>query len=346
VNSPAYPIIGVDPDAFCSPDLSALLSIPFMKRGWVIANYPVKRGSASGNWKSEVASLVYKRYKNKDLSEMQKSAILAWLEQNRVDYHMLPPGKDPRLANIECEWNDQWGWTRNAFSFLNTGLEVVISSKEQNDSWGLNPKWRQITNQQSVYESVPELDEDERTWNVRLNAKDLAALVAHPLSFGNFLKMIDPHADYERWHSTLDAMLHFANPGIIIELHCSRKNATQKGADGPSDSFRNAWANWAKNQSSKKISRLSVFFWEELDHPLAELHDRHVIIGASTSRGSEPFAGVSVGKGWDELPKGKRHLETSFSLMSRKDQKIHWKNYSAESSVFKRYANEDVLWHR
>ena len=344
MNSPAYPILGLDPDAFCTPELRDLQSIPLMKRGWLVADYARAAVLDSHDWKKCVASLALKRCKNKKITEMQKQRILAWLERNRADYPMLPPGNDPRFARVDSEWQNQWGWPRNACAYLNQGVAAVVSLKEPSPMWEGNPKWRQLDLGKSILDCVPELDEDERLWHVCRNADSLASLVAHPICFGDVLKMIDPYADYERWHPTLDAMLRFANPGISIELHCSRKIAVGKGADGPSTSFRRAWETWAQNQPSGKMIRLSVYFWEELRPAAVELHDRHVIIGATTSKGAIPFAGVSVGKGWDQAPPHERHLTTSYSLMSRKDQEIHWKNYSTRTIAFNRHTSEDVHW--
>lgn len=344
MNSPAHPIIGVDPDAFCTPDFFELQTVPFFKRGWVLADYPDGAFGSGRNWKDRVASLAETRFKNRKITDKERRSILSWLELNRHEYQMLPPGQDPRFGAVDCPWTPDWGWSRNACAHLKDGVEATISAKDLEATWEKNPKWRQLLGVKKVLDCVPELDEDERTWSVRRDANSLASLVAHPLRFGDVLKVIDPHADYERWHPTLDAMVRHAKPGIVIELHCSRRIAAKKGKDGPSESFRKAWENWARSQTSGKLQSFHVYFWEE-SKPPAELHDRHAIIGATTaSGGPEPFAGVSVGKGWDQAPPSERNLETSFSIMSRKDQKLHWGHYSDQSKVFERDPNEDVRW--
>jgi hypothetical protein len=342
MTAPAYPVLGVDPDAICSPEFHDLLSIPFMKRGWLIADYTDKAKHKNG-WKDHVASLAYSRHKNRRITDGELRKILAWLERNRLDYPMLPQRKDPRFASLDFFWNSDWGWPRNACTNLIEGVDAVVSLKEDEQSWCANPKWRQLRSSQ-LSDSVPELDEDERIWSVKRDAECLASLIAHPLCFGNILKMIDPHADYERWHPTLDAMLRYANYGIVIELHCARRIAAEKGKIGPSESFRKAWENWAGKQRPGKLKRFTVFFWEELDRAVVELHDRHAIVGVEYRGVSEPFAGVSVGKGWDQARSGERNLETSFSLMSRKDQKTHWRHYCDGSTVLRRNVPEDVCW--
>lgn len=346
MKSPAYPIIGLDPDAFCTPDFFDLQSIPFMKRGWLVADYPDGEAPHHQRWKNRVASLALTRYKNGKISEIQRQNIFAWLERNRVDYPMLPPGNDPRFTSVGCEWREDWGWTRNACAHLSDEVEAVVSAKERESSWEDNPRWRQLFATKSIQDCVSELDEDERTWSVRRDARSLASLVAHPLRFGDTLKLIDPHADYERWHQTLDAMLEHANHGVIIELHCSRKKAATEGKKGPSETFRAAWQSWAHSQASGKLRSFAVFFWDELRKPAAELHDRHAIVGATTSDNPQTFAGISVMKGWDQAPASERNLETSFSCMSRKDQKLHWGHYCDGSTVFSRDSSEDVRWVR
>lgn len=345
MNSLAHPIIGVDPDAFCTPDFFELHTVPFFKRGWVIAAYPTGTCGSGRNWKDRVASLAETRFKNRKITDKERRSILSWLELNRHDYKMLPPGQDPRFAAVDCPWIPDWGWSRNAGTLLKDGAAAVVSAKEFDPAWGHNPKWRKLLPDGRIANFVPELDEDERTWSVRRDADSLASLVAHPLRFGDVLKMIDPYADFERWHPTLDAMVRHANPGIVIELHCSRRIAAGRGKTGPSECFRNAWENWASSQRPGKLRSFHVCFWEALETPVAELHDRHVIIGATIdSASSQPFAGVSVFRGWDQAPPHELNLETSFSIMSRKDQKLHWEHYSDQSKVFSRDRSEDVLW--
>lgn len=190
---------------------------------------------------------------------------------------------------------------------------------------------------------MPEINEEEREGRVKRCSKALASLVAHPLQFGNVLKLIDLYADFECWHPTLDAMLESAKFELSIELHCARM-LPKKRPDGPSKGSREAWSNWAAKHHSSKLHKFRVFYWELANSSKFELHDRYAIVGGELADGSLPFAGIGVGKGWDQAPSSKREVETSFWHVSGKDQKVHWDHYSEQSKVLQRDPMEDVVW--
>ena len=345
MSSVSHLVFGVDPDVFCDPAYFELHERLSPTRGVVIADFPSSCGRVGFEWKKQVGEIAIKRQKNEKISGIQFLRITSWLERNKVDYHMLPPQVDPRFASIDSTWKVEWGWTRNAANTLRENVSAVISAKECEEKWGTNPKWRRLDPAKGISECVPEIDEEERDGRVKRDANDLASLVAHPLRFGSILKLIDPYADYEGWHPTLDAMLSTAHQDLAVELHCARTLAGKR-PNGPSNGSRNAWINWAKSQHSQKLASLRVYYWEELSPAAVELHDRFAIIGNSTSTGSLPFSGIGVGKGWDQAPRNEREVETSFWHLSRKDQKLHWGCYSEGSAVFSRRTDEDVKWFR
>jgi hypothetical protein len=294
-----------------------------------------------------VAQLALSRNRNKNvnvkITDDQLKRIEGWLGRNQVDYKMLPHEQDPRFAGVNSEWNQDWGWPRNAASSLSDHVAAIVSAQDVHSDWIASSKWRRLLPSQSIHESVPEFDIDNRSRMVRRDAKSLASLVAHPLQFGNRLKMIDPYADYEGWHPTLEEMLRLAKHKLTIELHCARC-VPRKRPDGPSEGARKAWCKWAESSPQRaKLHRLHVFFWRIEDKSVLENHDRYAIVSNDVGNGSMPFAGISVGKGWDQAPPRQRKVETYFGHLPKIDQKKFWEHYTENSVTLKRDTSEDVV---
>jgi hypothetical protein len=341
MSDPAYLVFGIDPDAVCRPDFFGLHEMISLTDGNLIADFPSSGFSAGFEWKKSVVKIAASRCKNKKITDDQFKRIEGWLNRNIVDYMMLPPNQDPRFAAVDCNWIPEWGWPRNAANSLSEEVAAVVTAHECDPTWKTNSKWRRLLLSESMSDCVPELNKDNRGKMVCRDASSLASLVAHPLQYGNRLKMIDPYADYEGWHPTLDAMLKSAKHRLSIELHCARE-VPNKRPHGPSDGNRKAWEDWAK--SHQNLHRLHVFYWNISDKSVLENHDRYAIVAGDLAGKSVPFTGIGVGKGWDPAPYSKRKVETWVSHVSRKDQRKLWDHYSDQSVTLKRDSREDVLW--
>jgi len=257
---------------------------------------------------------------------------------------MLPEAMDPRFAEIECDWNSDWGWRRNAANYLAHRVRAIISPRGEEEIGGNSKIWKMLNPGKGLREVVPELFRSNNKGTVSRTAEDLAELVRHPMRFATVLKIVDPHTSLERWTPTINAMLRHAGRGVSLEIHCARFPSRDSGP--PTEACRRNWRLWADSQCKDTLlENLHVFFWDQKRPIQEELHDRYAVMGHGIDSEAKPFAGVQVGKGWDQArPPEDPH--TTFSFLPKVDYQSKWESYSSDSSVLSRETLEDVIWSK
>lgn len=349
-NFPGHRVLGIDPDAICDPIHQGLRSRLRPEDGMMIGDYPPARGGTGHGWKTEVIKLAKTRLKNKKIDDNQFKQIEVWLELNKRSYPALPHHQDPRFVGVGDQWNEGFSWRKNAAKSLQECVDAILSPKEWDASWGDRLCWRGLSPSEPVELLIEDLIEQPSL--VKRSADNLAGLVAPSIRHASIIKVIDPYTSLERWTPTFEKMLSHAQRDIVMEVHAEQGEKKACGWRGVTDSSRENWMSWAKKTAkTSRLAGLRMYFWLELQRKKDEIHDRFAIMGFGHNQGEErPFAGVSVGKGWD-VPNPRDDVQTTFSLMNkckgkRDGYEAIWDIYSENTNSFNRDKANDIAWSR